>query len=156
MDMHFIWKVGSYNESVQQFGKAMSCVRDTISSKDCWIVLVSSRADRTNCKFDIQCWKVENKKAVNAARLTEKRTVGSARRLWSKLTYNFFTIFSEKKLPLSDTQIASVSMSDKQSSLFSVFLSFNPVLFSIYCSGIIISASSSVLSFKTGLISTFD
>ena len=58
----------------------MSCVKDTVNLKGYWIVLASNRANRTNCKFNIQHQKVENEETVNTARLTEKRTVDSAKR----------------------------------------------------------------------------
>ena len=134
----------------------MSCVRDTVSSKGCWTVLMSSRVNRTSCKFDIWCWKVENKKAVNIIKLTEKKTADSARRHWGKSIYNFLTTSSKKKLPLPGTQIAIATMSDKQSLLPSVSVLFISVLSSVYHLNSMIHASSFVLLFKTGFISTSD
>ena len=41
---------------------------------------MSSRVNKTNCKFDIQHQKIENKEAVNTAKLIEKRIINSAKR----------------------------------------------------------------------------
>ena len=150
---YIIWKVSSYNKSIQQFRKTINCVKDTVSSKDCWTVLVSSRADKTSCKFDIQHWKIKNEEAVNAARLTEKRTADSAKRFWDKFTHNFLINF-EKKLLLPGTQIIIAIMFNEQLPSFSVL--FTSVLSSVYHLNSMISASFFVLPFKTSLISTFN
>ena len=149
------WKVSSYNESIQQFRKTTSCVRDTVSSKGCWTVLASSRADRTSCKFGIQCQKVKNKEAVNTTRLTEKRTADPARRHWGKLIYNSLTT-SEKKLLLPGIQIVIATMSGESFHSPSVSVSPTSVLSSAYHSSSMTHASSSALPFKTGLISISD
>ena len=117
---------------------------------------MSSRADKTSCKFDIWYWKIENEKAVNAVKLTEKKTADPARRHWGKLIYNFLTISPEKKLPLPGTQIAIATMSDKQSPLLSVSVPPTSVLSSAHHSSSMIHASSSVPPFKTDFISTFN
>ena len=77
---YIIWKIDSYNKSIQQFKKTMNYVKNIVNLKDCWTVLTSSKADRTNCKFDIQHQKIKNKKTVNIARLTEKKTTNLTRK----------------------------------------------------------------------------
>ena len=86
----------------------------------------------------------------------KKRTVGPARRHWGKFIHNSFIIFFKKKLLLSGTQIAITIMSDESSHLFSTFVPSISVLFSVYHSSLMTSASSFILLFKTSLISISD
>ena len=152
---HVTWKVSSYDKSIQQFGKTTNCVRDTVNSKGCWTVLVSSRADRTNCKFSIQHQKVENKETVNTTRLTEKRTADSVKRHWNKSIHNSLTIF-KKKLLLSGTQITIATMLSKLPHSPSVSVPLTPVLSSAYHPSSTTHALSFTPPFKISLISTSD
>ena len=51
---------------------------------------MSSRADRTNCKFNIQYWKFENEKAVNAAKLTKKKNSWFCKKALKQIYTQFF------------------------------------------------------------------
>ena len=99
---------------------------------------------------------MKNEEAVNAVKLTEKRTADSTKRHWSKFIHNFLITFFEKKLLLSDTQIIIATMFNKQSILFSVSVLFISVLSSVYHLNLITLTLSSVLFFKISLISISD
>ena len=133
----------------------MNCVRDTVNSQDCWTVLMSSRVNKTNCKFDIQHWKVKKQKGSQHHEINRKKNSRSCKKALRQV-YTQFPHYFKKKLLLPDTQIVIAMMSDKPSHSPSVSVPPTSVLSSAYHPNSTTSTSSSVLPFKTSLISIFN
>ena len=99
--------------------------------------------------------KLTEKRTADSAKLTEKRTADSARKHWDKFIHNFFIIF-KKKLLLSGIQIAIAIISNELFYSLSISVSFTLVLSSVYHSSLITHILFFTLLFKICLISTSD
>ena len=83
---------------MQQFRKVTSCVRDTVSSKGCWTVLVSSRADRTSCKFGIWHWKVKKWRGSQHCKIDRKKDSRSCKKALKQIYTQFLHHLLWKKI----------------------------------------------------------
>ena len=116
---------------------------------------MSSRADRTNCKFGIWCWKVEKWRDSQYHKVDRKENSRFCKKTL-KQVYTQFSHYFKKKLLLPDTQIIIATMFNKSPHLFSIFVSFISVLSFAYHLSLITYTLFSILSFKISFINTFN